>query len=388
MQFDNAISTAVTPLEIVQDLTASLKDEYDLGILFATHKDADVIQEIIAGIKQSSSIRNLLGCTCAGIIGSQTEIEHRPAVSLITAKLPQVKITPFVLKQVQLESLREKQEWYEFFEVYPNENPVFFAFPDPFQIDMNYFLTAINAAYPNAPVVGGLASAASQPNGNTLILNNELFEEGIVGAVLTGNINVETIVSQGCRPIGETYIITKAQENIIHELAGKPFIDILRKILDKASARDKLLAQEAIFLGLAINEYKDVYKRGDFLIRAVIGLDPNSGAGAVADYVRTGQTVQFHLRDAQTATEDLTELLKLQQLNNKSQKPKGALVFSCNGRGEYLFNEKNHDIRIIQNHLGPVPAAGFFCAGEIGPIGGKNFLHGFTDSMALFYPKH
>jgi small ligand-binding sensory domain FIST len=254
--------------------------------------------------------------------------------------------------------------------------------------NMNLFLELIKEAYPQAPIIGGLASAATQPNKNTLILDDESCTEGLIGIVLNGNIRVDTVVSQGCRPIGETYIITKAENNIIYELAGKNFTQILQETLEKAPEQDRLLAQEAIFLGIAINEYIHEYKRGDFLIRGLMGIDQKTGAGIIGDYIQAGQTIQFHVRDAQSATEDLNELLTRQQKNEKSQKPKGALVFSCNGRGEYLFQQKNHDINIIQKHIGPVPAAGFFCAGEIGPIGGNNFLHGFTDSIGLFYPKN
>ena len=149
---------------------------------------------------------------------------------------------------------------------------------------------------------------------------------------------------------------------------------------------DRHLAQEAIFIGIAMNEYKDKFQRGDFLIRGVMGVEPESGAGAVGDHMHVGQTIQFHLRDARTANEDLHALLKQYMTKKQTTAAHGAFVFSCNGRGMNLFNEKDHDIKIIQHHLGPIPVAGFFCAGEIGPVGQTNFLHGFTNSMALFYP--
>ncbi len=164
-------------------------------------------------------------------------------------------------------------------------------------------------------------------------------------------------------------------------------MDVLQDVLHMTPARDKLLAQESLFVGIAMNEYRHEFKRGDFLIRGLVGIDRNLKAGAIADYIRPGQTIQFHVRDSQAATEDLQELLSLKR-NQFKERPKGALVFSCNGRGQNLFKEKNHDIRLIQQYLGPVPAAGFFCAGEIGPVCQTNFLHGFTNSIALFYSKH
>ncbi len=388
MEFINRTSRATEIDQIVQDLTQGIDSAYDLGILFFTQAKFPFIKNVIEGLNKKSVVQNLLGCTCAGIIGSNEEIEYQSAVSVIYAKLPGVKIVPFSVDQEDLDRLKNKKDCYQFFEVFPNENPVFIAFPDPFRFDMNVFLEKIDEAYPRQPIIGGIASAASEPNQNILSLNGDFYNEGVVGVILTGDIRVDTVVSQGCRPIGETYIVTKGEQNIIFEVAGKPFIEILEGVLEKSSARDKLLAQEAIFVGIAMDEYKHGYKRGDFLIRGLMGIDQNLGAGAIGDYIKTGQTIQFHVRDAHTATEDLSELLSTHQKNNLLNKPKGALVFSCNGRGEGLFHQKNHDISIIQNYLGPMPAAGFFCAGEIGPIGGKNFLHGFTDSIALFYPKN
>lgn len=172
----------------------------------------------------------------------------------------------------------------------------------------------------------------------------------------------------------------------INDADGRPFYKVLEEVLKAGTDYDRHLAHEAIFVGIAMNEYKDQFKRGDFLIRGVLGVEPQSGAGVVGDHMHIGQTVQFHLRDARTANEDLHELLRQYKIKKHTVSAHGAFVFSCNGRGINLFKERDHDIKIIQHHLGPVPAAGFFCAGEIGPVGSINFLHGFTNSMALFYP--
>ena len=387
MEFVSRTVIETNPNTLVEELVKDHSQQYDLGFLFVSSLSKHSAIEVASLFKRRIKVKHLLGCTCAGIIGSDAEIEYRPAAALTLAQLPGVNIKPFALDQNQLENLNEPKDWYEFFEMYPTEKPQFLTLPDPFTFDMNQFLEKVNQAYPNCPIMGGLASGANQPRENILILNDEQMEQGIVGVMLTGNVNMDTVVSQGCRPIGETYIVTKAEGNIVYELAGRSFYKVLEEILSKAAPRDKLLAQEAIFVGIAMNEYKDQFKRGDFLIRGVMGLDPKTGSGAIADYVETGQTIQFHLRDAQTATEDLNELLSSQQRKGTPVKPKGALVFSCNGRGQNMFREKNHDITILQKHVGPVPAAGFFCAGEIGPVGGNNFLHGFTSSIALFYPK-
>lgn len=385
MEFTSRLSTATDTQGILSELSKGGNAPFDLGILFTSY-ETSIVPELIELLPKHLPIRNLIGCTCAGIVGSNTEIERQSACSLILGRLPGVKIIPYVINQIQLEGLKTPADWYSFFEIYPNEHPIFLALPDPFTFDANLFLNKINEAYPGAAIMGGLASGINSLGENLLIQNSDIHQGGAVGIVLTGDVRIAAVVSQGCRPIGQTYIITKAEENIIHTLAGKPFINILREVLAKLSSRDQLLAQEALFVGIAMDEYKHAYKRGDFLIRGLMGIDEKTGAGVVADYVKTGQTIQFHLRDAQAAVEDLNELLAYQKKSESEAQPKGALVFCCNGRGEYLFRQKNHDIQIIQKHIGPIPAAGFFCAGEIGPVGGSNFLHGFTNSIALFYP--
>jgi len=387
MEFINRITEADHSSQIIAELLMRLEGNFDLGILYICPWPPYDPLKLFRAIKARGNIRHLICCTCAGIIGGEREIEGRPSASLMLVRLPQVKLVPFALTQPVLESIKVNEDWYNLLDVYPNEKPSFVVFADPFAFDGNSFISGINQAYPGSPIVGGLASAASGPGENVLILDGEVMKEGLVGVCLTGNLRVETVVSQGCRPIGNTFIVTRAQRNIIYELGGRPFYKVLEEVLSNGTDYDRHLAHEAIFVGIAMNEYKEKFQRGDFLIRGVIGVEPQSGAGAVGDHMRVGQTVQFHLRDAKTANEDLHELLKQYKSKKQATVAHGAFVFSCNGRGINLFNERDHDIRIIQHHLGPVPAAGFFCAGEIGPVGGTNFLHGFTNSMALFYPQ-
>ena len=387
MEFINRFSTSSNIDKIAEELTRELEGPYDLGFLFISTFNKTSTAQIVEQIKKKAAIKNLLGCSCTGVISTYTEVENQPACSLFLAKFPDTKIKPFYLNQDQFEQFDKPEDLYKFLEVYPAEKPKFLLLPDPFLLDMNGFLKLLNQSYPDSPVIGGLASAASKPRENILIFNDSQHREGVVGVVLTGNIHIETVVSQGCRPIGETYIVTKAKDNIIHEVAGQPFFEVLEKVFQNATDRDRLLAQEAIFVGIVMDEYKHPLKRGDFLIRVVMGVDQKTGAGAIADYVQPGQTIQFHVRDADTATEDLNDLLGQKHFHPLQTAPKGMLIFSCTGRGQGLFGEKDHDIKIIQNHVGPIPGAGFFCAGEIGPVGCNNFLHGFTSSIALFYPQ-
>lgn len=386
MEFINRITQARAFAQIISELLAGVEGHFDLGILYVCPGGPYGPLELCQAVMRRVPIRHLMCCTCAGIIGSGQEIEGQPSASVMLMRLPQVKITPFVLSQPVLETLKTKEDWYNFLEVYPNEKPSFLVFADPFAFDVNSFLAGINLAYQGMPVVGGLASSASSAGGNILIMGAQVFREGLMGVCLTGNLRVQTVVSQGCRPIGETFIVTRAERNIIYELAGRPFYQVLQEILKKGTDYDRQLAREAVFVGIVMNEYKQEFKRGDFLIRALLGVDPKGGAGVVGDHMRVGQTVQFQLRDAKTAHEDLHELLKLYKTREHAASAQGAFVFSCNGRGINLFKEPDHDIKIIQHYLGPLPAAGFFCNGEFGPVGGINFVHGFTNSTALFYP--
>ena len=233
---------------------------------------------------------------------------------------------------------------------------------------------------PGLRIVGGMASAGHQPGANRLLLDGEVYNTGAVAIYLDGPIQVRTIVSQGCRPVGRTMIITKAERNLIKELSSQPAVDLFRDVFLQLDQSEQALVRNGLHIGRVINEYQDQFHRGDFLVRNVLGAD-ESGAIAVNDVVRVGQTVQFHVRDADTADEDLRGLLSAARGEGI---PRGALIFTCNGRGTRLFPRPHHDIATLHELLGPIPAAGFFAMGEFGPVGGQNFTHGFTASIALF----
>jgi small ligand-binding sensory domain FIST len=200
---------------------------------------------------------------------------------------------------------------------------------------------------------------------------------------LSGPIEIETVVSQGCRPIGHTLVITKARENVIEHLGGKPSLAVIKEIIDTLKPEDKELLRHGLLMGRVMSEYKDSFGRGDFLVRNVMGVDQETGAIAITDLVRAGQTVQFHVRDQATASEDLNHMLDPQRTRPPAA---GGLLFSCNGRGTQMFAHPCHDISAARSAMPQTPVAGFFAAGEIGPVGGKNFIHGHTASFALFRP--
>jgi small ligand-binding sensory domain FIST len=254
---------------------------------------------------------------------------------------------------------------------------------EPYSTAANSVIDYFAEELPGIPIIGGMASGGNGPDSNRVFLNDEMKSFGAVGAIIRGGSPVRTVVSQGCRPIDKTYVVTKADQTLVGELGGMPAIERLRELMPTLPERDQRLLQNGLHLGIVMNEYQESFARGDFLISNVIGFRQDDGAIAIGNRVRVGQTVQFHVRDAEGADEDLSQLLQSNLAANTS-KPRGALLFSCNGRGTRLFTESNHDAGSIQRVAGPLPLAGFFAQGEFGPVGGRNFIHGFTASVAFF----
>jgi len=343
--------------------------------------------DLIEDIHLRLGARQIVGCTGGGIIGADREVEEGAAVALWAASMPGVTVQPFRITQQQVEESNGPAFWHSELGVGPEDEPSLVLLPDPFSIDATRIVEELGAAYPGRPLVGGLASGARQPGGNRVWIGEQVFDDGAVGVALCGAVRLRAIVSQGCRPIGEPLIVTKAQRNVIVELASQPPVVALQEMLKALSEQDRQLAQQALFVGRVINEYQAEFHRGDFLIRNIVGLDPNNGAIAIGDReIRPGQTIQFQLRDGAAADEDLCELIGKQGALLAKHPPEGALLFSCLGRGEGLFGKPNHDVGMIREKIGPLPLAGFFCNGEIGPVGGKAFVHGFTSVLALFEP--
>ena len=359
----------------------------ELAFLFVSFLYQTPWEPILSQIRQELGQPLLLGCTGGGVLGGTKELELTPAISLVAAHLPQVDLHSFSVRQEDLGEDHGPGFWIEKLGCSPAAEPVGILLPEPFSCDCMTLVSALNTAYPSMSLIGGLASGSDHAGGNALFFNDQVIREGAIGVILTGDVTLQTIVSQGCRPIGRPYIITKAQDNIILELAGQPATEALRQLFLSLSTADQSLARRALFLGIVMDERKEKFQRGDFLVRNLIGIDPSTGALGVGDRIAVGQTVQFQVRDAATSKEDLQHLLKEQSKAFVQSPSAGALLFSCLGRGKDLYGEAHYDIRTIQAAVGSVPLAGFFCNGEIGPIGGHNFIHGFTSSLGLFRPK-
>ena len=255
---------------------------------------------------------------------------------------------------------------------------------DSFSTSIEDAFAQIEKNCPGAPAIGGVASGGSDLGENYLILDGKVVREGVVGVAVSGPVAIRTIVSQGCEPIGERYVVTKAERNIIYELGGVPTLERLQATLNALGKDGARRAAMSLQVGIAFNELQSKFERGDFLIRGLIGADQRTGGLAISDVVYEGQTIQFHVRDAKAASEELNLMIAKDRVDFPDSAPKAALLFTCNGRGRQFFMTDHHDILAVQKRSENMPVAGFFAAGEIGPVGGKNFIHGYTASVAFF----
>ncbi len=355
----------------------------DLVIVFLSSHFEDEVDRILEHVSNRYPSAVVMGCSAEGVIGGDQEHERTPSLAVMIADLPGVRLTPFRVPADQLARLDPDEPWSDVIGVSADDWPSFLLFGDPFTVPVKPVLSAFDRAYPERPVLGGMASGCEAPGQTVIVVDGQVQRDGFGGVALSGAVHIEPVVSQGCRPIGHPLVITRCERNILHTLGGRPAAERLQDIIDGLPPRDAKLAREALFIGRVINEYKETFTRGDFLIRHLIGYDPRSGAIAVGDEMRIGATVQFHVREAESADEDLRQMLAP---HGGRQAPAGVLLFSCNGRGTRMWPERHHDVSTVRQVCGPVPVAGFFAAGEIGPVSGRSFIHGHTASMALFRP--
>lgn len=362
-------------------------DEADLAMIFVTAHFEDEFDLIRQTLTQRCPGAVRLGCTTEGVIGGRFEFERMPAISLMLARMPQVRLGPFHLTQEDFAAANDEEEApTALMDLPEHERSTLLLLGEPFSFPMSAFLDYLNESLPNTLATGGMASAGESPEQNILLLNDETYQEGVVGVSLSGNVGAYHVVSQGCRPIGEHMIVTKAHENFIVELGGKPALEQLQQTVYAIGDAERRLAQQAIFVGRAIDEYQDNFGKGDFLVQNLIGIVPQAGALVIAAPAKIGTTVQFHVRDADCADEDLRAMLSPFSGDVPMAKPAGAMLFSCNGRGTRMWPKPGHDAAAVAELCNDVPTAGFFAAGELGPVGGKNFVHGHTASILFLGP--
>ncbi|TCK26069.1 FIST signal transduction protein [Pseudonocardia endophytica] len=357
----------------------------DLVVLFVSPgrgNRTDLAEQAGRRVMERAGARACVGATAHGVIGDARGVEHEPAVAVWAATLPGVTITPLTLTA---EMTADRGMTFDGLPEPAADDRVALLLADPYSFPVGGLLDDVNDRFPDLRVMGGLASAAGLPGANRLFLDGEAHRDGAVGLLLGGPVSARTVVSQGCRPIGPAMIVTRSEQNRLVELAGQPAGEQLRKIVMALDTGERENALRGLQVGTALDEYAEEHERGDFLIRPVMGMDQDTGAVVVGEPVEVGRTVRFQVRDVAGAEQDLVELLG-QALDGRPAR--GALLFSCNGRGASMFGTSDHDVRVVRERLGDggddVPVVGLFAAGEVGPVAGRNHLHGFTASVLLF----
>ncbi|MCI0815728.1 MAG: FIST C-terminal domain-containing protein, partial [Chloroflexi bacterium] len=358
----------------------------DLVAVFASPHHGGADQQLLDATRARFPGASIVGCSGAGVIGGGHEVEDAPGLSLTVGSLPDVTLRGFHLRGEDLPSADAPPEaWAERTGVPLDADPAFVLLADPFTFDTDALLAGLDYAFPGAVKIGGLASGGSGPGDpQALFLNETAYREGAVGMALFGNVVVDTVVAQGCRPIGEPMRITGAERNVLLSLDGEPPVQKLQELFERCSPRDRELVQRNLFMGIAMDPLLETVQAGDFLIRNVVGMDPQRGVLAVGAQLREGQLVQFHVRDADTSAEDLRLALASYRSAAGDRSPAGVLLFSCTGRGRHLYGQVDHDTGIFDELVGSMPLGGFFCNGEIGPVASTTYLHGYTSSFAIF----
>jgi small ligand-binding sensory domain FIST len=363
--------------EASMDAARKLDGPCDLCLLFAGAPHLGHGKWILSTVHEHLEPRHLIGCGAGGVVGAGREIEEGPAAVVWAASMPGAEVSTHHFEVEQAE------DGFDVLGVPAADElgQTMILLADPYSFATEALLDRLDELRPGMPVLGGLASASAVGSAS-LFRNGDVLTGGAVACSLSG-VPILPCVSQGAAPVGPEMTITAAERNVIEELASRPAIERLREALTALDAREQQLAASGLMLGIVIDENQPEYRRGDFLVRPIIAADAEAGTIALGERVRVGQTVRMHIRDGASADEDLRETLRAQVEALGSTRPAGVLLFTCNGRGSHMFEVPDHDASAVEDALG-VPAGGFFCAGEIGPVGGRNFLHGFTATMALF----
>ncbi len=368
---------AVATGEVVGQVLERTGPGPDLAVLFCSPHHLDAVSDVAATVRSLLGPGVLLGATAVAVVAGAREVEDGPAISLWAGHLD-ARPRPLRVTAVRTPS-GVAVGGISAGTFGPGEMLVLLA--EPFTLPVDEIVGLLGQLDPPVPVVGGSASAAAAPGGNRLVLDGEVVADGGVGAILPAEVATTLVVSQGCRPVGDPMIVTRAQRNVLVELAGRPALDRLEELAAAAGPEERAELLAGLHIGVAIDEHQATFERGDFLVRNVLGADRDSGALAVGDVVPVGTTVQFQVRDADSADDDLRRALAR---HAGPEAAEAALLFTCNGRGTRLFGEPDHDARAVEAALGTGAVAGMFCAGEIGPVRGRSFVHGFTASMVLF----
>jgi small ligand-binding sensory domain FIST len=365
-------------IRTARECLAALGRDPHLALVFASPDYGPHLPDFLELIQLHAHVPRIVGGSAAGLVGTGQEAEGVSGFSLLLLHLPKTIITALPFTETESDDLSVSEWRLKAGDSVDSDAWLFFG--NPMKIAVEPWLNDWSEAVGHAPVLGGLLSGGREEEDMFTLLDRGTVDAGVLVG-LKGGIKINTVVSQGCRPIGEPHAITGAHQNVITSIGSLPAYERLNESFESLEADDKARAAGNLFAGLALNEYVDDFKTGDFVIRNLLGADANSGTVEVAAYPRVGQTLQFQLRDRHSARECLQNLLHKQA--RKKFRPIAALSFLCGGRGKGLFGISHHDAVCLQEAFGPIPNAGFFCNGEVGPIGGHNFVHGYSAAIAL-----
>jgi small ligand-binding sensory domain FIST len=368
------------------EATADLDGRPDVALLFASAAWTESFPELLIRARQLTGAERLIGCGGQGVIGTEREVEAEPALALLAMRLPGALLHAFHLTHERLVACQTADDVRRLVGAPPDDVNGLLVLADPFRLDCEGLLGALAAAYPSMPLVGGCASGRAGEPATHLFLDDTVHAQGAVGLSVGGTYTVLACVAQGAQPIGDAWTITGASGHVVTTISNRPALEVLQETLQALPVERRVQAGGNLLVGLAMDEYRDRFGRGDFLIRNLLGYDPRSGALAIGASPQVGQTIQFQVRDAEAASDDLRASLERTRRALAERQPVGALLCACNGRGAGLFGRPSHDAAAVAEGLGRLPLAGLFCNGEIGPVGGRPYLHGFTASLGLIVP--
>ena len=369
-----ALASAVT--QALQPLDGEAPD---LVVTFASAAYQEDFSELLEEVLQVTRATEHAGCSASAVIAGDRELESDAGVAVLALRLPRGALLS--VRHVSPDQVNDSG----LAGLSPAACNGALVLADPFTTDIDALVSTLEREYPGAPIVGGLATGSPVARATSVFCGPRVYDAGAVVIGVGGSVRLQPVVSQGCEPIGQVWTITDANQHIVHSIGGRPAYEVLVETLRQLDSPQRDRASGNLLVGLAMNEYRDEFKRGDFLIRNLIGVDPRSGAIAVGAEPRVGQTIQFQIRDAHAADEELRHMLR-DLPGAEASSVAAALLFACNGRGAGLFGAPDHDAKTVREVLGPLPLAGLFCNGEIGPVGAATFLHGFTASLALLVP--
>ena len=359
----------------------------DVALVFASSQYRGEHAAIIDYVWRALGAPLTVGATGIGVVSMDAEVEQTPAVAVLGLTLPGATLSAVRVTAGMVSADADGEAWRRRLGVPRDEVRGWLTFANPFRFDTTGLIDGLAGAYPAVPVVGGIASPEPVDRGSAVFLNGEAFADGAVALAIGGPYDLVPMVSQGCDPIGEAWTITGVQENWIETISNRPAVSVLIETLNSVPEELRVRVQRNLAVGLAADEYRHEFHRGDFVIRGLVGIDQASGAIAIGAMPRVGQTIQFQVRDAAAADVDLDSMLGHVHTHLDGRPPLAGVLCTCNGRGVDLFGAPHHDAHAIQREFGELPMTGLFCAGEIGPIGGRPLLHGFTASLGLIVPR-